>query len=141
MTGARTRGPGLADLDNEIDRARRTTSGLLSIAYVDVVGLKKVNDERGHLAGDTLLRDAVRVIRSHLRSYDAIIRVGGDEFVCVLSGATVAVVRDRFAAVNASLAAEEPGGAIKVGIAALALDETATELIGRADAEMQMGPV
>jgi diguanylate cyclase (GGDEF)-like protein len=139
LTGARNRGPGLADLDNEIDRARRTTDGLLAIAYVDVVGLKKVNDEQGHSAGDTLLRDAVRVIRAHLRSYDAIVRVGGDEFVCVLSGAAVRVVRARFDSVRETLAAESPGGAITVGIAALGSGESATELIGRADTEMQSG--
>lgn len=107
------------------------------VAYVDVVGLKKVNDEQGHSAGDTLLRDSVRVIRAHLRSYDVIVRVGGDEFVCVLSGAAVRVVRDRFDSVQATLAAESPGGAIKVGIASLESDESANELIGRADTEMQ----
>jgi diguanylate cyclase (GGDEF)-like protein len=139
LTGARNRGPGLADLDNEIERARRTTDGLLAVAYVDVVGLKKVNDEQGHSAGDNLLRDSVRVIRDHLRSYDAIVRIGGDEFVCVISGAAVQVVRERFDSVQAKLAGDRPGGAIKVGIAALGSGESATELIGRADIEMQSG--
>jgi diguanylate cyclase (GGDEF)-like protein len=138
LTGARTRGPGLADLDHEIDRARRTREGLLAVAYVDVVGLKKVNDEQGHSAGDALLQDSVRVIRTHLRSYDAIVRVGGDEFVCVISGAAIPVVRDRFASVQLALAAEDPGGAIKVGVAALDPEESATELIDRADNEMQI---
>jgi GGDEF domain-containing protein len=79
------------------------------------------------------------VIRTHLRSYDAIVRVGGDEFVCVIPGAAVQVVRDRFQSIQASLAAENPAGAIKVGVAALAADEGATELIDRADNEMQLG--
>ena len=55
LTGARTRAAGLADVDHEIDRARRT-SGVLSLAYIDVVGLKAANDERGHAAGDALLQ-------------------------------------------------------------------------------------
>ena len=139
LTGTRSRAPGLADLDNEIDRARRTT-GLLAIAYVDIVGLKAVNDAHGHSAGDALLKDAVRVIRSHLRSYDAIIRIGGDEFLCVMSGAAIESARQRFDSVEASLAADSSECEIKVGIAALGPDDSATELIDRADAALPPSP-
>jgi diguanylate cyclase (GGDEF)-like protein len=141
LTGARTRGPGLEDLDHEIDRARRTTEALLAVAYVDVVGLKEVNNTRGHAAGDELLKDAVRVIRTHLRSYDVIIRVGGDEFVCVLSGAGAANVRERFESIQAALATDAGGCEIKVGVASLTADDSATALIDRADADMQLRPV
>jgi diguanylate cyclase (GGDEF)-like protein len=103
LTGACTRGPGLADLNHEIDRARRTT-GLLVVAYVDVVDLKGVNDAQGHAAGDDMLQRVVRTIRTHLRSYDLIIRLGGDEFLCVLSGSTAEDARERFDAVQATLA-------------------------------------
>ena len=103
LTGTRTRAPGLADLDHEIDRARRTTN-VLALAYVDVVGLKAENDARGHAAGDALLQRAVRAIRGHLRSYDTIVRVGGDEFVCVMSGATIEDARQRFDAIHDALA-------------------------------------
>jgi diguanylate cyclase (GGDEF)-like protein len=139
LTGTRARAPGLADLDNEIDRARRTT-GLLAIAYVDVVGLKAINDAQGHSAGDALLKDAVRVIRSHLRSYDAIIRIGGDEFLCVMSGAAIQSARQRFDSVQAALAADSSRCKIKVGIAALGPEDSATELIDRADAALPPSP-
>jgi diguanylate cyclase (GGDEF)-like protein len=141
LTGARARGPGLEDLDHEIDRARRTTEGMLAIAYVDVVGLKEVNNSKGHSAGDALLRDAVKVIRAHLRSYDVIIRVGGDEFVCVVSGAGVGKVRERFESVQAALATDGGGCEIKVGVASLTPDDSMTALIERADADMQLRPV
>jgi diguanylate cyclase (GGDEF)-like protein len=134
LTGTRARGPGLVDLDNEIDRARRTT-GLLAVAYVDVVGLKAINNSQGHSAGDALLKDAVRVIRSHLRSYDAIVRVGGDEFLCVMSGAATENARSRFDSIEAALA-DSGRGKIKVGIAELGPDDSAVELIDRADAGM-----
>jgi Diguanylate cyclase, GGDEF domain len=49
LTGVAARAPGLLELEHEIDRARRTT-GLLAIAYVDVIGLKTVNDSQGHAA-------------------------------------------------------------------------------------------
>jgi diguanylate cyclase (GGDEF)-like protein len=93
---ANARARGLADLDHEIDRARRTTDRL-AVAYVDIVGLKLENDTHGDAAGDALLQRAVNAIRDHLRSYDMIVRIGGDEFLCVMSGATIQDARERFA--------------------------------------------
>lgn len=136
LTGARTRGPGLADLDHEIDRARRG-SDLLVAAYVDVVGLKAINDRHGHAAGDELLQTAVQVIRDHLRSYDLIVRLGGDEFLCVMSDATLEEAQQRFDAVKTTLAADaDHEREIKVGFAVLEPADGAAELIERADAEL-----
>lgn len=135
LTGARTRGAGLADVDHEIARARRTSTPL-AVAYVDVVGLKAINDTQGHAAGDALLQRAVHCIRAQLRSYDVIVRVGGDEFVCVLSGATLADAAQRFTAVRAGLAAAPEPCDVRIGLAALRPDETSADLIGRADAEL-----
>jgi diguanylate cyclase (GGDEF)-like protein len=135
LTGTRMRAAGLADLDREIERARRTTT-LLAVAYVDVVGLKAVNDEHGHSAGDALLQRAVRAIRSHLRSYDLIVRHGGDEFLCVMSGATIELAHQRFDAIQAALADDPDPAGIKVGFAALERQDSATELIERADADL-----
>ena len=135
LTGTRMRAAGLADLDREIERARRTTT-LLAVAYVDVVGLKAVNDEHGHSAGDALLQRVVRAIRSHLRSYDLIVRHGGDEFLCVMSGATIELARQRFDAIQAALADDPDPAGIKIGFAALAPQDSSTELIGRADADL-----
>jgi diguanylate cyclase (GGDEF)-like protein len=135
LTGARLRGPGLLELDHEINRARRA-SGVLVVAYVDVVGLKAVNDVYGHAAGDRLLQRAVRRIRTDLRPYDLIVRVGGDEFLCVMSGATIQDARQRFVSVQAMLAADPDPLAIKVGFAALGPRDSVAELIQRADAEL-----
>jgi diguanylate cyclase (GGDEF)-like protein len=135
LTGARTRGPGLADIDREIDRARRTRGPLVA-AYVDVVGLKIVNDAHGHAAGDALLQRVVRKIRSHLRSYDVIVRLGGDEFLCAMPGATIRDARQRFGAIQASLAAHSDPSQIKYGFAELNQEDSTAELIERADAEL-----
>ena len=136
LTGARTRAAGLAALEHEIDRARRT-AGLLATAYIDVVGLKVVNDAQGHAAGDALLQHAVRAIREHLRSYDLIIRMGGDEFLCVMSDATVEAASRRFGAVQAELAADTTDRCeIKFGVTALTPEDTTAELVKRADAEL-----
>jgi diguanylate cyclase (GGDEF)-like protein len=138
LTGARTRGPGLADLDHEIDRARRGDT-LLIVAYIDVVGLKAVNDAHGHAAGDELLQRVVRAIRAHLRSYDLIVRLGGDEFLCVMSRVTIEDARRRFDGVRAALAAQPAHCELRVGFAVLTAADSAAELIQRADAELPAG--
>ncbi len=135
LTGARTRAAGLGDIDREIDRARRT-SGLLVAAYVDVVGLKVVNDAHGHAAGDALLARIVCKIRSHLRTYDVIVRLGGDEFLCAMPGATIQDAHQRFGAIRAALAGDPDPSHIKCGFAELGRQDGTAELIGRADAQL-----
>jgi diguanylate cyclase (GGDEF)-like protein len=135
LTGARTRGAGLADLEREIERARRS-SGMLTVAFVDVVGMKATNDAQGHGAGDALLQRVVVGIRRCVRSYDLIIRLGGDEFLCVMSGAGAEEILARFAAVQATLAADPAPCEIAVGFATLAPEDSPQVLIGRADSDL-----
>ncbi len=135
LTGTRTRAAGLTDLGHEVDRAHRT-NGRLVVAYVDIVGLKAVNDAHGHFAGDALLQRAVRGIRRRLRSYDLIVRVGGDEFVCAMPDATIEGARQRFAEIETTLKADPDPCEITVGFAALAPEDSPAELIQRADAEL-----
>jgi diguanylate cyclase (GGDEF)-like protein len=135
LTGTRTRAAGLVELDHEIDRARRSGNRLV-IAYIDVVGLKTINDTQGHAAGDALLQRTVVAIRRHVRSYDLMIRLGGDEFLCVLSGATSHDARRRFRSVQKTLADAPQPSEIKVGFASLAPQDTRDELIERADSQL-----
>lgn len=131
LTGALRRGVGLAALERELARAARAGAQLV-VAYVDVDRLKLVNDAQGHAAGDDLLRHTTAVMRSQLRSYDLLIRMGGDEFVCVLTGITTHEARRRFAAVDRGLAT----GSISVGFAERMEDDTADALIQRADDDL-----
>jgi diguanylate cyclase (GGDEF)-like protein len=62
--------------------ARRDGRSCL-LAFIDVDGLKVVNDEHGHSAGDGLIADVAQVLRATLRASDILARLGGDEF-CVL---------------------------------------------------------
>jgi diguanylate cyclase len=136
LTGARRRGVGLYELQREIDRARRTEERLVA-AYVDVDNLKAVNDSISHLAGDELLREVVDRLRHHMRSYDLIVRVGGDEFVCALPGVTLMEARRRFDEVCSELHEGPVGGSISFGISELRDGESPEELIDRADHELQ----
>ena len=135
LTGARTRAAGLRDLDRELDRCRRN-AGMLVVAYVDVVGLKHVNDTEGHGAGDELLRSVVTLIKEHLRSYDLIVRVGGDEFLFVMPDMALPDARRRFGEIADALASLPRARAITIGFAQHTPEDTATELIARADREL-----
>jgi diguanylate cyclase (GGDEF)-like protein len=125
----------MEQLQREIDRARRAPEDLV-VTFVDVDGLKRVNDNEGHLAGDSLLVAVADSLRGCLRSYDLIMRFGGDEFVCALPNADVKRVRQRFADVSNALAAGPTKGSITVGFAALGEDDSAEDLIRRADADL-----
>ncbi|OJF75611.1 MAG: hypothetical protein BKP49_11250 [Treponema sp. CETP13] len=57
-----------------------------SLAMLDLDNFKKVNDKYGHVYGDELLKTLVQCTKSILRSDDAIIRLGGDEFLLIFSG-------------------------------------------------------
>ena len=81
------------------------------------------------------MQATVRQIRIRLRSYDPIIRQGGDEFVCVLAATDVAEAERRFASIAAAVEGEA-GVAISVGFAALAPGDTPEGLTDRADTAM-----
>ena len=135
LTHVRRRGAGMEQLQREIDRARRAPEELV-VTFVDVDGLKLVNDTKGHLAGDALLVAVADSLRARLRSYDLIMRFGGDEFVCALPNADVRGVRQRFADVSNALAADPTRGSITVGFAELGDNDSAEDLIRRADADL-----
>ena len=131
LTGALRRKLGMLALGHEVDRARRG-DGRLVCAFVDVDDLKHVNDRDGHAAGDRVLKALVSIMRTNLRSFDPIVRYGGDEFVCGLGAAEVSDVERRFELINRSLRSAV-GAGISVGIASLAEDETLDDVLARAD--------
>ena len=79
LTGLRNRRGFLVLADQALRMARRTRSKC-ALVFVDLDGLKRVNDTRGHAAGDALIADAARVLGSVFRESDVVGRVGGDEF-------------------------------------------------------------
>jgi diguanylate cyclase (GGDEF)-like protein len=133
LTGALRRGVGLDALEREIDRARRV-EGPLVLAFVDVDGLKQVNDGEGHLAGDELLMRVSHELQQHLRPYDLVVRYGGDEFLCVVPDARTDAVRRQLDEAWARLAATPGGGSFSVGFAELGPNDSIQDLIQRADA-------
>jgi diguanylate cyclase (GGDEF)-like protein len=70
-----------------------------ALAFLDVDGLKRVNDEQGHDVGDALIKDVAQVLRSIERESDILARLGGDEF-CVMvteTGSETRALKQRLA--------------------------------------------
>jgi diguanylate cyclase (GGDEF)-like protein len=135
LTGAYLRGAGFIELERDIGRARREGQSLV-LVFVDVDRLKAINDSRGHAAGDRMLSAVASGLKSKLRPHDLIIRYGGDEFVCAISGVKAADARKRMALVNAALAAGPEPGSVSVGLSELLPLDSPQDLVARADAAL-----
>jgi diguanylate cyclase (GGDEF)-like protein len=133
LTGVMRRAAGISALDHEVARARRQKMPL-SVAFVDVDGLKEANDKRGHRAGDELLRTLAAILKSSLRAQDLVLRYGGDEFVCVLPDTVADAARAKMSWVATE--AESKGIAFSVGVSQFERSDDVVSLLGRADTEM-----
>jgi diguanylate cyclase (GGDEF)-like protein len=69
-------------LDAELARTQRTGAPL-AVAYIDLDGLKDVNDTHGHDAGDAVIRESACRLLAAVRGADVVARIGGDEFVII----------------------------------------------------------
>ncbi len=89
MTGVLNRRAGLEKLSRQyIHNPDRRCQ--ISICFMDINGLKQVNDNLGHEAGDELIRTVADVLRKTIRQQDMIARLGGDEFLVVFDGLDIA---------------------------------------------------
>lgn len=83
LTGLGNRRAFEQDLARELHRSQRSGTPI-TVAMIDLDGLKQTNDTLGHPAGDHLLRQTARALRRGLRRSDRIYRIGGDEFAAIL---------------------------------------------------------
>jgi diguanylate cyclase (GGDEF)-like protein len=139
LTGILNRRGFMDAADRELARASRYDRPFV-LAYVDVRGLKAVNDTEGHLVGDELIKAVAGLMKESARADDVVGRIGGDEFALLLGEQTAdgaePVVRRIRAHVEERRAAMEirVPWELTIGIAAFPHDGTTLEeLLGVAD--------
>jgi diguanylate cyclase (GGDEF)-like protein len=126
-----------------LERCRRAGTSM-ALLFIDLDGFKPVNDSFGHRIGDTVLQEVGRRLAKGLRSSDTVARIGGDEFVLLLEGASdsAAVAQAAQRVIDAVgepmvMSGHEVRLSCSVGIALLTPDRADTEPIAHADAAMQ----
>lgn len=128
---------------SEIARARRHGRPLVAV-MLDLDGMKSVNTQRGHLAGETVLGSMGAVLRRAVRAEDVVARFGGDEFCLLLpdtdvEGALVFAERLRVTiATTALLPGDEPiYRTASFGMALLRVQDDIDGLLERADSALR----
>ena len=141
LTGALNRRGLEVAFGREAARAQRNGDSLC-VAMIDLDHFKRVNDSYGHDLGDTVLRELVRVARAELRPTDAVARMGGEEFMLILSGTaldqaaqTLARLQLHFASMRFSHSHKPAGVQVgfSAGLAAWVTGESLESVYGRAD--------
>jgi diguanylate cyclase (GGDEF)-like protein/PAS domain S-box-containing protein len=140
LTGLLSRRGFTAAAEGLLAFADREGAGLL-LAFFDLDGLKAINDELGHFAGDDALRRMGEALTGAVREVDAAARLAGDEFVVLLYAASeeeAHLVIGRIAETLDDPASRGPRLTFSVGIAARASgsSETVDELLKVADQRM-----
>jgi diguanylate cyclase (GGDEF)-like protein len=114
-----------------------------AVLMLDLDHFKQVNDRRGHAAGDRVLQQFADVLRAHVRTTDAVARVGGEEFCAVLVGvdrdrarAIAERIRAGFETAAIPIGADDAIATVSIGMATAGSTETFTSVLNRADAAL-----
>ena len=144
LTNLLSRAEILASLERELVRTQREGRPA-GVIMADVDGFKQINDTLGHPAGDAVLAEVARRLKSDLRLYDVAGRYGGEEFILVLPGCDLHTAARRADEIRRLVAREPiatPAGTVSVtvsmGVTATGGDPDATleTLLQNADAAL-----
>jgi two-component system cell cycle response regulator len=144
MTGLYNRRYFMEALDREISRALRYNLDLV-LCVMDLDNFKTINDSFGHPAGDMIISDVGKILKSHIRDSDLICRFGGEEFAAIFPGIALvdaARVCERFRETLADRNFEYNGNSISatmsVGLASLheLSEKNCSEFVRAADSAL-----
>ena len=123
-------------VERELDRARRYGHSLC-VVLLDLDGFKSVNDQRGHVEGDRVLRGVAAEVEHASRASDGAFRVGGDEFALVLPESREVDAVAASERLREAVARRHPGVGVSYGVAEFPVHgQTKDELLGHADAAL-----
>jgi diguanylate cyclase (GGDEF)-like protein len=132
----------LRELERLIDRVSRYDAKA-AMLFVDVDGLKAINDSFGHRAGDEALIEVADLLASGVRKSDVVARIGGDEFGILLENADEATAREtagRLIDLIAGCELVHDGNelplSVAIGVGLIDANDTAEAVMARADEEM-----
>ena len=140
LTNALTRRHLTEVCEQELERCQRH-SRVMSVLLIDLDHFKRINDSRGHQAGDQVLVQFVDTVNTLLRSADVIGRLGGEEFVVLLPETAVEVAHVVAERIRTSVGAWSGPHAITVSIGVttnLPIGDNVDALMARADAAMYL---
>ena len=132
LTGLLNRRAWEEQLPREMARSRRQ-SDPLCVAMLDLDFFKNYNDQRGHQAGDRLLKQSASAWAAELRASDTLARYGGEEFTVALPGCNLSNAKTIVERLRAAMPADQT---VSAGVACWNGRESAEELVGRADAAL-----
>ena len=114
-----------------------------AVLFVDLCGLKAINDRYGHQVGDEVLRHVARSLTGSLRLSDTVARIGGDEFCLILdhldegaAHAKVAALVTEIADAPLEIDGEGIGVSVTAGLAMIRPGDTPLSVLSRADKAM-----
>ena len=100
---------GFLELARHVIQQTDRTRGSALLFFVDLNGMKLINDQLGHEEGDDALRQTASVLRATFRASDVVARLGGDEFVALLPEASAEQIGIFEARIDAEIAARNQG--------------------------------
>jgi diguanylate cyclase (GGDEF)-like protein len=132
LTGLLNRRGWEEQLPRELARSKRHKDPLC-VAMLDLDFFKNYNDQRGHQAGDRLLKQSASAWNRELRASDTLARYGGEEFSVALPGCRLENAKDIVERLRAVMPGDQT---VSAGVVCWNGRETAEELVGRADAAL-----
>ena len=132
----------MRELERLVDRAKRYGE-MSAMLFVDLDGLKIINDSFGHKAGDQALIQVAELLVGGVRRSDVVARIGGDEFgilLCHASDQSAHETASRLADLIADCEFTHDGDvlplSVAIGVGMIAADDEPESIMARADEEM-----